>query len=804
MNLFEWRQALLRLVRSPAFSATSVLLLAIAGGTLMCVFSVVYGVLYKPLPYPRSEDLLSVQSRVLDLLLDTGLSVPLRDEIAAHARTLDGIALYRTSERALRDEGGRRTGSLAVASVEPALLDLLGTQPLLGRAFTGEDASAAARSAILSWDEWQQGFGGAPAAIGRELRVGDDVYRVIGVMPRGFAFPSQRTRLWLPLGFSAEQRAREHAGSFDGTLAIARAQPGASLAEVTADLESIAKTTPELSAAFGSKFRILAEPMRTLWVGERRQALLLMLLAAVTLWLVTAANVANLFLARALSRQHATAITAALGATAWQRTRAVALEATLLCVAGALLGCTLLPAGLELLRRFDLLPADIPQAIGVDAPTLTTMIALSAAMGLLLTLAGLSALGGNLNAMLRRGGSRQTADGAAQKVRQSLVVAQIALTAALLFGIGVLLRSSRNLLAEGIGFQRDHLLYAGLDDFVPATAAPALRAARLATLVEQARTIPGVVAAGLGSMLPFGTGTSSTNFIPPGQEGTTEKPIGYNPMVDGGYFAALGLPITLGRGFTADEIRSHAPVTIVDELFVQRYLAGTDPLGRHFSIPPGPDLPTRSVEIVGVVPTLKQRALDEAFDHVSIYQPDPAPPYAALALRTVAEPGLLAAPLKALGEDIAPGDTLGPLVTLDERITDSLRERTRLDTLLSLLGTVALALAAVGLYAVLAYAVRRRLSEFGVRMALGARAATLLRTVLTQGLGLIGAGLLIALPLEYAFARVLAHRLYHVGAFDAFTLVLVAATLAFAGLAACWLPALRASRVDPVIALRDE
>lgn len=805
MNAFDLRHVLRRLLRSPGFSATSVLLLGLAFGAFACVFSVVYGLLCKPLPFAQAERLVTVESRILGMPFDVGLSVPLRDEIARAAQTLDGVAAYRTSERTLRDDAGRRNGSLSTASVEPALFGLLGTQPALGRLFTDEDAAAGtARNAILSWDEWQRRFTGATDAVGQRIRIENEDYRVVGVMPKGFVFPSSKTALWLPLGFTAEQRMRSHAGSFDGMSVIGRLRTGVDAAAAAAEAMNIAQSIAELEGAFGGSFSIRVEPLRSLWVGERREALLLMLLAVSMVWLVTAANVVNLFLARALARRHESALTAALGAAPWRRARNAAVEAAMLCAGGALLGCALLPAGLTLLRRFDLLPLGTPQAIGIDAPTLTLTAMLALALCGALALVAASAQRGNLSDMIRHGGSRQTAGGAAQAARRTLVVAQVALTVALLFGIGVLLRSSQNLIAEDVGFQRDHLLYASLYDLVPADATPELRAARLTELAARASALPGVSAAGLGSMVPFGTSISTTNYTSPGQDDAKEQQIGYDQKIDGGYFAALAVPILHGRAFDADEVRKRAPVAIVDELFVRRHFGDTDPLGKHFRIATGPDTPEREITIVGVVSTLKQRALDEAPDHASIYQPAPAPPYAALVLRTTPDPATLIEPLKALGAEIAPKESIGPIVALNERIANTLRERDRLNALLGLLGATALLLAAVGLYAVLAYAVRQRVPEFGVRMALGARAANVLREVLAQGLHLIAAGVALGVPLAWVFARLLSTRLYRISAFDIPTLTAVAVVLAAIGVAACWLPALRASRVDPVVALRDE
>lgn len=805
MTPSDFRQTFRRLSRAPGFSALSVLLLGLAFGALACVFSVVYGLLFKPLPYPQADRLVLVESRVLGIPFDVGLSTPLREEIAQAARGIDGIAAWREKNVVLRDETGRRMGSLDAALVEPQAFGLLGVQPALGRLFGAEDvAEGAARSVVLSWDEWQKRYGGAEDAIGRALRLEDQDYRVIGVLPQGFVFPTSEIRLWMPLGFSADERSRSRAGSFDGTLALARMRSGSDIGPVGDELNGITKAMPELDGAFGDSLKLQVRPIRALWTGERRDALLLMLLAVSMVWLVTGANVVNLFLARALGRRQESAVTAALGATPWQRARIAMIEAAVLCASGVALGCALLPAGLALLRHFDLLPTGTPQAIGIDAPTLLLLAALAFALCIVLALAGLAVQRGNLNDMIRRGGSRHTAGGAAQTARKSLVVAQVALTVALLFGIGVLLRSTQNLLAEDVGFRRDHLLYVALSDLVPTGASPELRAARLTEMAERTRALPGVAAAGLGSMIPFGHSIATTSYTAPGNEDAKDQPIGYDQKVDAGYFTALGIPILRGRAFGAEEVRADAPVAVVDEQFVKRHFGEADPLGQRFKIGVGPGQPDREVTIIGVVPTLKQRSLDEVADRVAIYRPVAAPPYAAMAVRTTVDPAALIGPLKALGEEIAPKDALGPIVTLGDRVADTLKDRTRLNALLGLLGVTALLLAAVGLYAVLAYAVRQRVPEFGVRMALGARAGNVLRQVLAQGLLLVGAGVALGLPLSWLFARLLSARLYHVGTFDLPTLAAVALVLGGIGLLACLWPARRAAATDPAVALRNE
>lgn len=804
MSLADIRHALRRLTRRPGFSVVAILLVALALGAIGSVFSVIYGLLYKPLPFPGHERLVSIDTQLVGFG-HAGVSVPILDE-ADRATTLESVAGYRQENLDLRDEGGRRMAGFEAARVQPRLMALLGTRPALGRLFADEDAAeGTARRAILSWATWQQHYGGDPGVLGRTLRLNDDTYRIVGVLPEAFAFPTRSTQIWLPLGFSAAEHESRRAGSFNGLFAIARLKPEASLAAASAELNAIVRGMGELGKGLDNGQVVMAAtPLRDLWIGRTRPALELMLFAVAMVLLVAAANVCNLFIARGLERRQEGAIMEALGADAWQRTRQLLVEALLVCGAGALCGAALLPAGLLLLQRFELVPSDAPQAIGIDAPTLSVMAGLALLFAAAITLSGHWLRRGGIHAALRQGGLRQTAGRGAQRARQALIVAQIALTAALLVGVGLLLRSSQRLLAEDIGFVRDGLVVAALGEFAPKKADADARRALQHALVEQARTLPGVTAAAIGSTAPFGDDISLSSFTPPGREDLEPQPTAYKFFVDADYFRALGATLLRGRAFTPEETRAKAPVAIVDERFVQRYAGERDPLGLRLRIGMGEGQPMRELTIVGVVATLKQHALDEPGERSAIFQPDENPLGGSLLLRTQGAAQGLLEPLGDLMLRVSPQASPGAIAAMSERIDDTLRDRQRLNALLQLLGVTALALASVGLYAVLAYTVRMRTSEFGVRLALGASGTRVQHEVLGQGLRLVGAGLAVGLPLALAASRLLADKLYRVDASDPRTLASVAALLALVGIAACWWPARRAAGTDPAVALRNE
>jgi predicted permease len=803
-----------RLLRRGAFSATVIVLLGLALGANACVFSVLYGLLYKPLPYPAGDRLVKIDVQLATQGMDVGPPVPFVDAIAKHSRTLDAVAAYRSRTIASAEDNATHE-TYESADVEPALFPMLGAKPALGRLFVEDDAaSGAARNAVIGWNLWQRRFGGSRDAIGRTLKLADGDYRIIGVLSRGFAFPHSATSVWRPLGFTAAERGPDQAGLFGDLALIARPKPGATHADISADLAAIAHELPgmrELVDSIGVKAE--AKPLRNLWLGERAPALELMLLAVALVLFVAAANVCNLHIAGVLSRRRETAVLDALGASRWRHFRQTLAEALILCAAASALALALVPSGLALLRHFELVPADAPQPIGIDAVTLAFLAALAAACACAMAICARWVQRGDGFFAVRNGGPRQTHGRGTELARQSLIVAQIAITAALLVGVGLLLQSSQRLLAEDVGFDRDGLLVSMIADLpkraVPnAQIDPAAKAAaegETRALVERIGALPGVTAVGLGSLAPFGWTMSVSNFALPGsEEDASEQPTANDASVNGEFFAALGMHVTKGRTFTDEEVRSRADVAVVDETFVHRVLHDADPIGSKFRMGDPGDPTMREFTIVGVVPTAKFRALDESPERPTIYRPDPLPLDAMLLVRSKSDPAALVEPIKTAFQTVAPSAHLGNVVTMGARIADTLRDRTRLDALLGLLGAMALTVAVVGLYAVLAYSVRMRTGEFGVRMTLGASHRDVMKSVLLQGARLIVAGLALALPLAWAVGRLLSARLYRIGTFDVATLAIVAALLCAVAVFACWWPARRAARVDPVVALRHE
>jgi predicted permease len=808
MKTADFRFALRRLSRSPGFSITVILLLGLAFAANAGVFSVIYGLLYKPLPFAQSERLVELDTRLMGLSFNAGVSAPYLLELAQHAKTLQGVSGYREEIPLLQDDAGRPIVSLHASRLQPSVFTLLGAQAAAGRLLGDEDtATGAAASLLVSADYARAHYANTTAAIGARMRLEGTDFRIVGVLPDDFHFPSRNTEVWLPLAFSEQERAAQRGTTFNGLRAIARLAPEQTLAAATSEITTLANGMEALKEAFATAgLQIRALPLRTLWLGDRRPALELMLLAVMMVLLVTTANVCNLFIARLFGRQHEAALLDALGAGPWQRLRQTFAEALLLCASAAMLGFALLPGSLILLRHFDLLPNDAPQAIGIDLATLLFVAALATLIATAMAACDLWFKRTDLHEGLKQGGLRHTASRGAQRARATLIMAQIAMTAALLTATGLLLRSSQRLLAEDVGFDRDHLVFAHPD--VLMSSHGDAQKTLLHSLVERARALPGVTHVGVGNMTPFGSGASVNSFTPPDHEDIQPQPAAYHALVDAEYFAALGAPIVRGRAFTADEARAKSPVAIVDQTFVDRYLDGRDPIGQRLRVGiddgSNNDSAMRELTIVGIAATVKQKALDETADRVFIYQPDAAPPEPTLLLRTQIAPETLLQPLEHLLKELAPLAPGGEIISMRSRIADTLRDRERLNTLLQLLGLIALGLASVGLYAVLAYTVRQRSTEFGIRMALGASSAQLQRAVIGQGLRWVGGGLLLGAPLAWALVVTLSSRLYRIGPFDPPTLIVIVLMLGSIGLAACWWPASRAASTDPMVALRNE
>ncbi len=802
--------ALRRLARSPGFALTAIVLLALALAANACVFSEVWCLLYKPLPFAQPEQLVNVGVHWTRENQDNPMSSATLQDVAAKAHTFAQIAGWAQDWVELDNGPDSEPTGIETIVFQPQLFDVLGLRPLAGRVPNAEDARMRDPANVLVSPRFAaERFGGVEAALGQTLRTRQGQLRVVGVMPRNAPFVDT-TSVWRPLMFAAQDSELHPDAMSHGVHGIARLLEGATRADAESELIAL---QPQLSGMqqFADKLanRLHVDTMRDLWIHDSRTALQMMPLVALLIFVIATVNACNLYLARLSLRQHETALLAALGAGRARRLRLVLIETSTLAAASMGIGLALVPLGFKLLAHFDLLPTDAPYPIDADTARVwyVGLLALTLMGALTLSTLWLQRKHGCIHEMLKQGGTRQTAGVAAQRARSGLTVMQVALTTALLIGTGLLVRSAQKLLDEDLGFDREHLAVAAID-LAEGTDAASRRATLLA-LRERTAALPGVASAALGSFPPFFRERPKlSNYQPPGDTETDEKlwPAANFNFADTGYFATLGQPMIMGRAFTPEETRNAAPVAIVDREFVKRHFADGNALGGRFKVyrqGQNDSMPAqRELTIVGVVGSVKMFAPDQAIERPTIYIPTDEG-YSFI-VRTRIAPAALEASLNAVVHEVAPTARLGAFDAMSERLDDIVRARYRLNALLEGLGALALVLAATGLYAVLAYAVHMRMAEFGVRLALGAAPARLHRDVLRQGLRLVGAGLLLGLPLAWVFTRALSSQLYRTTPFDLPTLAAVALLVAAIGLFASWWPARSASRVDPMTALRAE
>lgn len=787
-------------------------LAALAIALNACMFSVLYGLIAKPLPFPVQGRLVSLKLSADKLGLDLGWSIPFLDSASQHNDGLQRVGAFRTSEAALLTDAQRTTGSAGAVIVQPAVFDLLGLNPVAGRLFKESDTLPGMPChAVVSEDFWAQRFASAFQE-GHRMNISGKGCLIVGLLPADSGFPDAARRIWLPMTVSEKDRSAAEAGSFGDIQAIARLAPGRSAEQVTNEMRrrigsnrSLAWISEQIGAS------PTAVPLRYLWIGDRLFSLKLMTLAALIVFAVTTANMCNLFALAVLKRQHEFALIEALGARRGRLLAQVLLEALCITTVGAALSVALIMPGLDFLRRAGMLPEDVPQHIGLDAATLAAVACMIVTMAAVMTASAAGMLRQNLADSLRQGGNGQVSSMKGARLRRVLVVAQIACTIVLLFGTVLLIRSSNNLIAEDVGFSGESVYVGQLGmQSRSVQADPAALHTTLAAWLSVVAGAPGVNAVALASTAPFSESASlSTLRLKDAGQGVPEINA-YEVLVSHQYFTALGLPLRAGRYFTLHETRSKAQSIIVDTSFVSRYFGAVDPIGRLVSSI-GPDGPV-DLRIVGVVGAARQRSVRANDEYATFYRPFetpwPVPGLPAESVSVIVASSLPPAPLRASLEQPLQRAPIGlriqDVTPMPEIIRKTLDAELRLNLMLKLLVGVALALSAVGLYALLAFSVIARTREFGVRMALGADRLHIIRLVGMQGAVLFALASLIALPGALLVGRSLSDKLFGIAPNDPLSLITVLALIALVCALANTIPALHASRVSPMKALRKD
>jgi predicted permease len=802
--LADLRFALRALRRAPGFVLAAVLCLGLGLGANTTVYSLVNAMVFRPLPYGDSERLIAItHENAAQGQRHVDVSLPAALDVAERSRTLDGVAAIDT--RLVNLTGIDRPEALAAATVSGRYFDVMRVRPLVGRVLRAEESEGgAARVVVLGEQLWRERFGGDASVVGRAIALDGAPYTIVGVVPDAAGLSGDRERLWIPLAHDRDAAQRGW-HSYD---AVARLKPGVTVQAAREELRAIGA---RLATEFPDSDRgwtLDALPLREHLVPGDVAAVFAVMLGAVGfVLLIAAANVANLLLARTTGRARELAVRAALGAGRGRVLRLVLLESVLVALAGGALGVLIAQGGVRALR--DAVPVAYPAwlVFDVDWRVLSYALAMSTLTGLLFGLVpALRATRRAVAPTLRASGRGSSAGAGARRLRDGLVVAELALSLVLLAGAGLMVKSMLRLQTVDPGFQPAGVLAARVRlggaryDAVPA------RTALLDRATERLRALPGVVGVSAVSAAPLSGSSSSSSFavqgrdVPEGQE-----PVAETRAVRAGYFAALRMPLLAGRDFTEIEAGdTTARVVVVNETMARRWWPGQDPIGRRLSIGgSGPDAPWLTV--VGVTRDVRQRRLGQAAEE-QLYLPFAAEARREMTLlvRTAGDPAALA---PALRREIGALDPALPFVDLDTMtavVHRSLWLQRLYGVLFGAFAGAAVLLAVVGVYGVIAYAVAQRVRELGVRMALGARPRDVAALMLRDGARLAGVGLAIGLALALGVTRVLGAALQGVSPHDPAVFLGVTTVLGAAALAASWIPARRAARVDPAQSLRAE
>ena len=812
--LKDVRYAFRRLRKSPGFSLIVLLTLALGIGANSAIFSVVNTVLLRPFPYRDPERLVIVDHLYPSLNnLLAGASAPGFRDLRDKTAIFDGVfvmqgwspALTGNSGEPLRLQGTRASG---------LIFKTLGVAPILGRPFTPEeDVPGKNHVVVLGYGFWQRQFGGDAAVIGKRLILNNEPYDVIGVMPasfRDFRGPAP-SDLWTPLAlppdaFSDNRRTNEYL-----TL-VARLKPSISVDRARGDMKAFAS---QLRAQYPNNYppdwTLKVTPMSDKVSGDIRPALLVLLGSVGFVLLIACANVANLLLARAASRIKEVAIRSALGATRRDLLRQLMAESLMLAMVGGVLGLGL--AWLGMRGLVALKPANVPRIseLRIDGIVTAFTLGIAVVTGLLFGLVpALQASRANLQDTLKEGGRSGSADRSGQALRRTLVVAEVALALTLLTGAGLLIKSLAMLEEVNPGFDSSHLLTFNVAIPRAKYQSDTAQIQYWDRAIETMKAIPGVRSVGMTSTMPFTDDWSTGSFAVEGYQPPpdTPAPWGDQRIVSPGFFTTLKVPLIKGRNFTDQDDAGGQPVVIVDEEMVKRYWPNSDPIGKRVTFNnPQRDSVVRWMTVVGVVGHTKHAGLDDKA-RVQMYHPSHRYGFTtnsmSFAIRADGDPTRVLPAARAALHAIDPDVPIYDISTMDANITNSMGQRRFAMMLLGLFAVMAVVLASIGIYGVMSYSVTQRAHEIGIRMALGAARRNVLRMVMGQGLVLVGAGVLIGVVGAFALTRLIASQLFGVRPTDPATFISVALTLVGVAALATFVPAMRATRVDPVVALRDE
>jgi putative ABC transport system permease protein len=798
--MHDIRFALRQLFKSPGFTIVAVLTLGLGIGACTAIFSVVNGVLLRPLTYAQPDRLVVLKETQLPEFPEFSVSPPNFLDWQKLTKSFTALTAYRGQSYNLT--GDAEPQRLAGLKVTAAYFSVYGVAPQLGRDFLpDEDSLAKGKVVILSQGLWQRQFGGAADAIGRTVQLNGEPYTIIGVMPADFQ-RSGTTELWAPMAFADDDKAPDNRGAHYINV-IGRLKPGVTLEQAQSEMDVIAsqfaKQYPDSNKGWGVKvFRLTDYAVR-----DVRIVLWTLLGAVGCVLLIACANVANLLLARATGRMREISIRAALGAGRGRIVRQLLTESVVLALLGGALGMLIAKWGLDALLAFA--PANLPRAkeLGIDGGALGFTVGLSVLTGLVFGVApAWLATGHNLNETLKEG-SRGSTESGRRWFRSGLVVAEVALSLLLLTGAGLLVRSFLKLSAVSPGFEPANATVVSLSLPDRKYDSPEKQQLFAEQLLANLRTLPGVTAVGVTHTLPL-VGDWVLGFTIDGHPpvAPSDQPNTNYYAVSPDYFKAMGIRLMRGRLFTAQDGAKAPRVALINETLARQHFPNEDPIGKRINITNGPDTWR---EIVGIVSDVKQYGVDKETTNQS-YEPYAQKSYGSLTaiIRTTGDARALYKSVRAEVFAVDKDQPVSSIRPLEVILADTMSRQRFVMLLLTVFSLVALVIAAVGIYGVMAYSVSQRTNEIGIRMALGASTRDVLQLVLRQGLGVIAAGLGLGLLATFFAARLVESLLYHTSAHDPLTLAGIVCTLGAVAFLACLIPARRATKVDPLVALRTE
>jgi putative ABC transport system permease protein len=809
----EIKFAFRTLAKRRSFSLITILVLALGIGANTAIFSVVNAVLLRPLPFTESERLVQIwhvpPAKSFPGMTKFSLSPANYLDWQAQNTTLD-MSIYRGAAFTLT--GTSHPQPVIGASVSPEFFSVLKEKPIAGRTFAAADGTTeAGQTVVVSEAFWRSNLGGNPNIVGQVLRLNDQPHTVIGVMPSSFVFPpnTPAPQVWTCLQWTAKDRAVRGNHNY---LVIGRLKPGASLEQAQAQLSAISKRLeqqyPEDDAGWGANI----VPLREELVGDVRPALLILLGAVAFVLLIACANVANLVLATTLSRRKELAIRTALGATQWALIRQILIETVLLAIVGGVFGLFFAHFGVQLIINFlsDQLPR--VREVHLDGEVLMFTLGVSLVTGLLAGFLPAWRLGrADINESLKQGLGKTDSDSSGGKTRNLLVVSEVALSLVLLVGAGLMIRTLYHL-------QR---MDSGLDPHKVLTVAAPIpkskydkdeqKRAFYDQVIQKVRALPGVDAAGAIDDLPIMDGGSTQ---PIGIEGRPVLQLSDQPEVAvrkimPGYLKSMSIPVVRGRDISDGDTVNRVPVILISESLAKEFFPNEDPIGKHLTLgleDAGRDLKPTPREIVGIVRDVKVHGLDNNLSVATVYDPFYQMPSGnmTLTVRTAGDPSAIGNAVTNGLHSVDPEVSILDISTMNQVIDFSLAPRRFTMLLLVAFAGLALLLAAVGIYGVLSYAVRRRVREIGIRMALGAQIRDVIRMIVIDGMTPVVIGVIIGVIASFALSRVLTSVVYGVSSRDSLTFGSVSVLLLMVALIASAFPAYRAAQVQPVRTLREE